>query len=605
MCGIIGYTGTESCYPVLKLGLERLEYRGYDSSGVCFAHPDGKTEIYRQVGTGVEKLPVSDIAKRCTCGVAHTRWATHGSVCVENAHPHKKGKTVIVHNGIIENYAELKRDLEKEYDFYSSTDTEVLCGLIDREYEKQHEPVAAITSAFAQVKGAYAVCIVFEDIPGKIFAVRKDNPLIICKGKDGMYTASDMTAVGEGLEGYFIPDENKLCVMEKDGVSIYKDGKLCSSPEFVKFENVFYNDGKGEYEHYMLKEIHETVKAVKNTAFENIKNGKPFFECLDDERLGNIERLTIVACGTAMHSGLCAKWLFEKLCRVKTEVCIASEYRYSSPIIKEGEVVIFVSQSGETADTVGAMRYAKSQGAYTVGMVNVRKSTLERECDGIIRTNAGAEIAVASTKAYSAQLTALWLLGFRMAYAKGKITEHRLDELTEYLLNSVPECITQALKKAPETKDTARTIMSADSVFFVGRGLDSVLCTEASLKLKEISYIHSESCPAGELKHGTISLISEAVPVVAIVTEKDVFEKTAGNIKEILCRGGRIELICTEDADTRDIPCENKIVIPKCEEMFTPFPTAVVFQMLAYYTAVLLDRQVDKPRNLAKSVTVE
>ncbi len=605
MCGIIGYTGSESCYPILKQGLERLEYRGYDSSGVCFAHSDGKTEIYRQVGTGVEKLPVSDSAKDCTYGMAHTRWATHGSVCAENAHPHKKGKTVIVHNGIIENYAELKGELEKLYRFESSTDTEVLCALIDREYSQCREPVSALTKAIKQVRGSYAICVIFEDIPGRIFAVRYDNPLVICKGKHGVYIASDMTAVGDSADGYFIPEENAVCIIDSHNVSMYKNGKQCIEPELAKTEKSFSERDKGEYEHYMLKEIHETGKAIRNTALENIKGGEPYFECLDDEKLKNIRRLTIVACGTAMHSGLCAKWLLEKLCRVRTDVCIASEFRYSSPIIEEGETVIFVSQSGETADTVGAMRYAKSKGAYTVGIVNVRNSTLERECDGIIRTKAGPEIAVASTKAYSAQLTALWLLGFRMAYAQSRITDRRLKELTEQLCNETVECVASAMKLEPSAEKMADAIMNAGSVFFVGRGLDSYLCTEASLKLKEISYIHSEACPAGELKHGTISLVSEAVPIVAIVTEKAVFEKTVGNIKEMMCRGGRIDLICTDNFDTRDIPCESKIILPECDELFTPFPTAIAFQMLAYFTSVKLGRQVDKPRNLAKSVTVE
>ncbi len=605
MCGIIGYTGNESCYPILKRGLQRLEYRGYDSSGVCFGSPCGKTEIYRQTGTGIENLSVPEKIRLYTCGMAHTRWATHGSVCVENAHPHKKGKTVTVHNGIIENYSELKAELKDSYVFSSSTDTEVLCALIDSEYGKNSDPVSAVTNAVKKAKGSFALGIIFEDLPGQLFAVRRDSPLMLGRGKNGMYAASDMAALSDGATEYFIPEQDRVCRLTKENIEIYFDGVLQSPPEFKPTEHVGDGNGKNGYPHYMLKEINETHRAISDTVQQNVNDGVPYFPHLDSKRLEETDSLTVVACGTAMHAGLCAKWLFEKLCRIKVNVCIASEYRYSEPITEKGDTVLFISQSGETADTVGAMRYAKSHGAYTLGMVNVRNSTLERECDSVIRTCAGAEIAVASTKAYSAQLAALWLLGFRLAYAKGRISEKELKQYTEYIKTDVHSCISEALEKSSLTEAMAKSIIRSPHVFFIGRGLDSVLCTEASLKLKEISYIHSEACPAGELKHGTISLISEDVSTVVIATQKSVFEKTLGNIKEITCRGGKINLICAEDFDSGDVECQNKLTVPSCHELFYPFPTAVLFQQLAYHASVLLGRQVDKPRNLAKSVTVE
>ncbi len=606
MCGIIGYTGTNECYPILKEGLCRLEYRGYDSSGVCFSHKDEKTEIYRQVGVGMEKMPISDKAHRSMCGMGHTRWATHGAVCVENAHPHRKGKTVIVHNGIIENYDTLKPALAEKYDFSSSTDTEVLCALIDSEYEKTGDPVQAISNAISLCRGSFALGIIFDDIQGSLFTTRRDSPLIVGKGSDGMYAASDLSALSGMIDGYFIPEKDTVCRLISNGVTVYRNCKKTDTPPLIPISNTGKTTSdKGEFEHYMLKEIYETGKAVQATAQANIKDGEPYFSCLSDEVLENLSSLSIVACGTAMHAGLCAKWLTEKLCGINVDVFIASEFRYSDRHIGRDDTVLFISQSGETADTVGAMRLAKSKGARTVCIVNTENSTLARECDGVIHTKAGAEIAVASTKAFSAQLCALWLLAFRTAYAKHLMPRGELLRLTDHTVENLKNAIGAALCKNDEVAEMAKQLCKADSVFFIGRGLDSSLCAEASLKLKEISYIHSEACPAGELKHGTISLISPKAHTVAIVTQKSMYEKMSSNIKEVMCRGGKLHLIYSADLYMSDAELDSCLIVPECEALFEPFPAAILFQLLAYHSALLLGRQVDKPRNLAKSVTVE
>ncbi len=595
MCGIIGYTGNKKCYGILKKGLARLEYRGYDSSGMCFVHSDGDCEIFRRVGVG--DMDISESAMRAECGMGHTRWATHGKVCTENAHPHKKGRVVIVHNGIIENYAAIKQELSDRYDFSSSTDTEVLCALIDDEYKKTHEPIKAMESALAKCSGSYAVCAVFDGIPSTLFLVRSDSPLVIGVGEDGMYAASDITALSGMADRYFIPDTDVIYKLTPDGAVLSNS----LTPTYTDISSdISHTVGKGEYEHYMLKEIFQSAEVVPKSAEMALSS-----PTVPDHMLGGLHRLSIVGCGTAMHAGLCAAHYFEKYAEVNTDVFTASEYRYRPRRIEKGELILFISQSGETADTVGAMRRAKSHGAFTVCVVNTPDSTLCRECDAVIRTYAGTETSVASTKAFSAQLTVLMLLAYRTAYCKGFLTKEEYKEVSQTQTRKLSGLISSALSVSDEVRDIAKELMRHDDIFFIGRGIDGVLCKEASLKLKEISYLHSEACEAGELKHGTISLISDDVPVVAIVTQKEVYSKMETNIKEVLCRGGKVYLICAPDFDTDSLGYECKLTLPDAPSDLLPYPTAILFQLLAYHTAFLLGRQVDKPRNLAKSVTVE
>lgn len=606
MCGIVGYIGNRDCADVLVDGLSKLEYRGYDSAGIA-VFENNTIVVEKSKGKLVDLVNKmkNEGKPNGHCGIGHTRWATHGEPSDINSHPHGNKRVTIVHNGIIENYKEIKEFLEKKgYVFESETDTETVAKLLDFYYKG--DPVETISNAIDEIRGSYALGILFKDFPDTIFAVRKDSPLIIGIGKDENFIASDVPAILKYTRDYYLLEHNEIATIKSSGVTVCDTHKQPIEKEMLTADWDIDAAEKGGYEHFMLKEINEQPTAIKTTISPRIQNGMPYLEesGLTKEMLKKFRRIYVVACGTAMHAGLVGKYLIEKLARVEVTVDIASEFRYRNPLVTNEDLVILVSQSGETADTYAALKLAKERGATTMSIVNVKGSTIARESDVVIYTHAGPEISVASTKAYSVQLSIMYLLAFELAFVKGEITEERCKELTSQLVN-IPQNLSKVLEMKERCQFIASRLVNSDSLLYIGRGLDYALSMEGSLKLKEISYIHSESYAAGELKHGTISLVTEDMPVIAIATQSDLLEKTISNVKEVKSRGAKVTMICTEDVNIEKDIANHLVKLPKMDDILMPLLAAIPMQYIAYYTAVLKGCDVDQPRNLAKSVTVE
>lgn len=606
MCGIVGYVGREDCVDILVDGLQKLEYRGYDSAGIAVIQNN-------QIVVKKTKGRLSDLTEKMKeegrpkgfCGIGHTRWATHGEPSDINSHPHGNKRISIVHNGIIENYREIKEFLIAQgYGFESETDTETVAKLLDYYYEG--DPVQTIINVIKEVRGAYALGIVFRDFPDKVFAVRKDSPLIVGTSENGNFIASDVPAILKYTRDYYLLEQNEIATLSADGVKFCDMYKNEIKKEIQTADWDLDAAEKGGYEHFMLKEINEQPTAIRTTISPRIVDGMPYLEesGMTKEMLKNYRRIFIVACGTAMHAGLVGKYVIEKMARVEVTVDIASEFRYRDPLIQKEDLVILISQSGETADTLAALKLAKERGATTMSVVNVKGSSIARESDIVVYTHAGPEISVASTKAYAVQLSIMYLLAFELAYAKGVILEEECRRLTKELEN-IPEKIEEILVLKERCQFIASRLVSSESLLYIGRGLDYALSMEGSLKLKEISYIHSESYAAGELKHGTISLITEDMPVIAVATQSDLFEKTLSNIKEVKARGAKVTMICREGTEDDKSVANHLVVLPNMDDVMMPMLALVPMQYIAYYTAVLKGCDVDKPRNLAKSVTVE
>ena len=538
-------------------------------------------------------------------GIGHTRWATHGEPSDINSHPHGNKRITIVHNGIIENYRQIKEFLISEgYSFVSETDTETVAKLID--YYYSGDPLDAIIKVLSEIKGSYALGIMFRDFPDRIYAVRKDSPLIVGKGENENFIASDVPAIMKYTRNYYLLEQDEIAEIKKDQVSFYNLHREQIHKEVNTADWDVDAAEKGGYEHFMLKEIHEQPTSFKTTVTPRITDGLPDFsaEGFDIQKLSAYSKIYIVACGTAMHAGLVGKYVIERLARKPVSVEIASEFRYMDPLIDNTCLMIAISQSGETADTRAAMELAKSRGADTMAIVNVKGSSIARDADMVVYTHAGPEISVASTKAYMVQVSVMYLLAFMLAYANGKITEQEYRAYTEKLV-SMPDVIEDTLGLESQCQFVASKLLNADSLLYIGRGLDYALSMEGSLKLKEISYIHSESYAAGELKHGTISLITEGMPVIAVATQSSIIDKTISNIKEVKSRGAMVILVCSQDVVVEDGVCDHIIRLPEADELLMPMAAVVPLQLIAYYTAVLKGNDVDKPRNLAKSVTVE
>lgn len=605
MCGIVGFVGEEKAAPILIEGLHRLEYRGYDSAGIAVSDDD--VVVIKEKGRIANlQTEVNKENPQGTVGIGHTRWATHGVPDKTNAHPHKSmnGVVTLVHNGIIENYIELKNDLiSKGYEFVSQTDTEVIAQLFDSLFDG--DALNTLIKTAHKLEGSYAVAMLVKGYEDKVFAMKKDSPLIVGKGANENYLASDIPAILPYTRECYIVNDNEFIEISKDTIKVY-DKNSNEKPCEIKAMNMSVESAeKGGYDYFMAKEIYEQPKAVRDTVSPLIKNGKivlPFE--FPENFIKNLKRIYIVACGSAYHVGMTAKYIIEDLARIPVTVDIASEFRYRNPIIEKGDLCIFVSQSGETADTLASLREAKARGAFTLSIVNVLYSTIARESDGVIYTNAGAEIAVATTKAFSAQLGVSYILASYLAYEKGLIDEKYIKNFTDEIL-SIPEKIKDALGNDKITDKLAKLISTKEHIFFIGRGIDYPLCLEGSLKLKEISYIHCEGYGAGELKHGTISLIEEGTVVMAIATDDSLYGKMVSNIKEVHARGAYVIAVVKDGTKGINEIADEVIFIPDASRYLTPSLTVVPLQLLAYHTTVERNLDVDKPRNLAKSVTVE
>ena len=611
MCGIVGFIGRQQAAPILLDGLSKLEYRGYDSAGLAVY--DGQN-IRVEKSTGrlkvLSELTHDGSTMPGTVGIGHTRWATHGEPSDRNAHPqcNTAGSIAVVHNGIIENYLKLKKKLlDHGYEFTSDTDTEVVAQLLDYYYKKTNgDIIDTITKVMHRVEGSYALGIIFAEQPDHVYALRKDAPLIVGKSKDGNLIASDVPAILKYTRDvYFIENEEIACLTEDD-IKFYNiDGEPIEKTSRTIEWDINAAE-KGGYEHFMLKEMYEQPKTVRDTLSPRIKDGQIVIEELgmSDEEIRAIERIHIVACGSAYHTGVTAKYIMEGLARIPVEVDLASEFRYRNPILNKNDLVVIISQSGETADSLAALREAKAQGVKTLGIINVVGSSIAREADCVMYTWAGPEIAVATTKAYTAQLIAHYLLAIHFAQVKGQVTDEEVAEmLTD--LKAIPAQIEMLLANKEHIQKIANRYVGARDVFFIGRGIDYAIGMEGSLKLKEISYIHSEAYAAGELKHGTISLIEEGTLVAALVTQKDLYKKTLSNIVEVRSRGAVVLAVTNEDNTEIEKNADYVIYIPQTNKYFTNSLAIIPLQLFAYYVSVGRGCDVDKPRNLAKSVTVE
>ena len=606
MCGIVGYVGNRNCSDVLVDTLSKLEYRGYDSDGIAvFEHNKIRVEKCQGKLENLVNKIATDGKPEGECGIGHTRWATHGEPSDINSHPHGNKRVSIVHNGIIENYAKLKEFLiEQGYGFESQTDTETVAKLLD--YHYNGDPIDTIIKVISEIEGSYALGIMFRDFPDKIYAVRKDSPLIIGIGEEENFIASDMTAILNYTKNYYLLEQNEIATITRNKVRIcdVHQEKITKEVQVADWDADAAQ--KGGYEHFMLKEIHEQPNAIKTTLTPRINNGMPdFSECgLTDEMLSKYRSIHIVACGTAMYAGMVGKYVIEKMARTPVVVDMASEFRYRSPILNKEDLVILISQSGETADTREAMNISKACGAKTLALVNVKGSSIARDADMVMYTHAGPEISVASTKAFTVQVSMMYLFAYKLAYAKGVISEQVCRKYTAELME-IPDAMEKYLDSKEACQYAASKIMNAESLLYIGRGLDYALSMEGALKLKEISYIHSEAYAAGELKHGPIALITDQTPVVAIATQKSLYDKTISNIQECKARGAKVVLMCGDSAVVDEKVADYIIRIPEMNEILMPIMSAVPLQLIAYYTAVLRGNDVDKPRNLAKSVTVE
>ncbi|MCI9132709.1 MAG: glutamine--fructose-6-phosphate transaminase (isomerizing) [Lachnospiraceae bacterium] len=608
MCGIVGYIGGEQAAPILLDGLAKLEYRGYDSAGIAVYNGEeirmvksmGRLKVLNELTHDGATLPG-------TAGIGHTRWATHGAPSDTNAHPHfnETGSIVVVHNGIIENYQKLKQKLiRRGYEFRSETDTEVVAHLLD--YYYKGNPLEAITRMMHQVEGSYAFGIMFQDHPGEIYAVRKDSPLIVGHAEKGSLIASDVPAVLKYTRSVYFIENEEIVRLTQDEMVFYNIDEEEIDKEPVTIEWDVNAAEKGGYEHFMLKEMYEQPKVVRDTFSPRLKNGDVVIEELgmSDEEIREVRKLYIVACGSAYHTGMTCKYVFEGLARIPVEVDLASEFRYRNPILDEHTLVIIVSQSGETADSLAALREVKKRGVRVLGIVNVVGSSIAREADNVMYTWAGPEIAVATTKAYSTQLIAQYLLALKFAKVRGTISDGEFAGMLEDM-ERLPEQMEMLLSNKERVQRFANRYLAARDVFFIGRGIDYAISMESSLKLKEISYIHSEAYAAGELKHGTISLIEEGTLVAAVLTQEDLFKKTISNMLEVKTRGACV-LAVTQVGNTEvEKAADYVIYIPKTNRYFTNSLAIIPLQLFAYYVSIGKGCDVDKPRNLAKSVTVE
>ena len=612
MCGIVGFIGNKQAAPILLDGLSKLEYRGYDSAGIAVRAGSDKVKVVKAKGRLQGLIDKTDGGRAVigTCGIGHTRWATHGEPSEINAHPHSSddSNVVGVHNGIIENYQELKTKLVKKgYEFYSSTDTEVAVKLVDYYYKKyEHTPVDAINHAMVRIRGSYALALMFAEYPNEIYVARKDSPMIIGVSDGNCYVASDVPAILKYARNvYYIGNmeigrlaDGKAVFYNLDGEEITKD--------LVEIKWDAEAAEKGGYEHFMMKEIHEQPKAILDTMNSKIKDGKIDLSDvgLSEKDIKEIGQIYIVACGSAYHTGVVTQYVMEDLARVPVRVELASEFRYRNPILQPNDLVIVVSQSGETADTLAGLRLAKEQGVRTLGIVNVVGSSIAREADNVFYTLAGSEISVATTKAYSAQLIAGYLLAIEFGKVRGQLSKEQYQQYIEEL-QTLPEKINKIIENKERIQWFASKWANATDIFFVGRGIDYAICLEGSLKLKEISYIHSEAYAAGELKHGTISLIEDGVLVIGSLTQNDLYEKTVSNMVECKSRGASLMGLTTFGNYSMEDTADFVVYVPKTDPHFAASLAVVPLQLLGYYVSVARGLDVDKPRNLAKSVTVE
>ncbi len=608
MCGIVGYIGNRQAAPILLDGLAKLEYRGYDSAGIA-VYNDGGIDMIKSKGRlkVLSELTHDGATLPGTLGIGHTRWATHGSPSDVNAHPHFNAdkSIVVVHNGIIENYLKLKKKLEKRgYEFLSETDTEIIAHLLD--YYYQGNPLQAITKIMHRMEGSYALGIIFKDHPEELYAVRKDSPLIVGHTDGGSIIASDVPAVLRYTRDVYFIENEEIVRMTKDSMEFYNVDEEPIAKEPVRIEWDVNAAEKGGYEHFMLKEMYEQPKAVMDTFSPRIKgNGIEIEELgMTDDDIREIQKIMIVACGSASHVGHTSKYILEWLARIPVEVDMASEFRYRNPILDEHTLVIVISQSGETADTLAALREAKKMGARVLGIVNVVGSSIAREADNVMYTWAGPEIAVATTKAYSAQLTAMYLLAMKFAQVRGQLSDSGLEKMLGEM-KALPAQIEMILNNREKIQKFATRYLAARDIFFIGRGIDHAISMEGSLKLKEISYIHSEAYAAGELKHGTISLVEEGTLVTAVLTQKDLYKKMISNMEEVRTRGAFVMAVSTEGNTEAEKAADYVTYIPETNKYFTNSLAIIPLQLFAYYIAVGRGCDVDKPRNLAKSVTVE
>ena len=612
MCGIVGYIGEAQAAPILLAGLGKLEYRGYDSAGIAVRDEQtGKIEIVKEKGRLRALVEKTDNGKAVpgTCGIGHTRWATHGEPSAQNAHPHctEDRSVVLVHNGIIENYQELKEKLLKSsYTFYSQTDTEVAVKLIDYYYKKTGTPLEAISRAMLRIRGSYAFGIMFHDYPGKMFAARKDSPLIIGVSDHGSLIASDVPAILDQTRKVYYIGNLEIAEITQEEVKFYNIDREELHKDIVEIKWDAKAAEKGGFEHFMLKEIHEQPKAVRDTMNAYVKDGKIDFSetGLNEELLKKLSRIYIVACGSAYHVGMVGKYVIESMTDVPVEVDLASEFRYRDPKLVADSLVIIISQSGETADSLAALRLSKEKEKPVLGVVNVIGSSIARESDYVMYTYAGPEISVATTKAYSTQLIAMYLLAIAIAKVQGRVTEEREQELlTE--MNTLPDKIQRVLEDKERIQWFASKYANAKDIFFIGRGLDYAISMEGSLKMKEISYIHSEAYAAGELKHGTISLIEDGTLVVGVLTQQALFEKTVSNMVEVKSRGAYLMGLTSYGNYGVEDTADFSVYVPKTEQCYMTSLAIVPLQLMGYYVSVAKGLDVDKPRNLAKSVTVE
>ena len=608
MCGIVGYIGKKQAAPILLDGLSKLEYRGYDSAGMAIF--DGK-KINMAKATGrlkvLSELTHEGATLPGTVGIGHTRWATHGAPSDINAHPHfnEAGTIAVVHNGIIENYMKLKKKLlEKGYKFQSDTDTEVVAQLLD--YYYTGDPLETITKVMHRVEGSYALGIIFAENPDVIYAVRKDSPLIVGRGEGENLIASDVPAILKYTRDVYFIENEEIARLSEEKIEFFNVDGESIEKECKHIEWDIHAAEKGGYEHFMLKETPEQPKAVKDTLTPRIKNGDVVIEELGmtDEEIRAIRKIFIVACGSAYHTGVTAKYVFEKLARIPVEVDLASEFRYRDPILPENTLVVIVSQSGETADTLAALRLAKEKGVRTLGIVNVVGSSIAREADNVMYTWAGPEIAVATTKAYSTQLIAQYLLAMKFAKVRGTVSQNDFDAMIQSL-ERLPEQISLLLSHKENVQRFANRYLAAEHVFFIGRGIDYAISMEGSLKRKEISYIHSEAYAAGELKHGTISLIEDGRLVVAVLTQPELYKKTISNIQEVKTRGAFVMAVTTVGNTEVEKVADYVVYLPETNPIFANSLAIIPLQLFGYYVSIGRGLDVDKPRNLAKSVTVE
>lgn len=606
MCGIVGYTGKQSVAKQILDALELLEYRGYDSAGMAIVdETNGQVQIRKRAGrvADLEKVwkanPVNGI-----CGIGHTRWATHGGVSDVNAHPHRAGRVTLVHNGIIENYEELKDHFGLADELISDTDSEVVAAVLNRFYTG--DPHEALFQTVKCLKGTFALVVIFDDIPDVIFAIRNVSPIVAAYREDGTMLASDVAALGGQATNYMVVPEYHVVELHTDDIRVYNmKNELCEA-EFLDIDWDTTRAGKGNYPFYMEKEIMEQPEAIKATLAPRYVDGRISLEAdgVPDDVLKNCERVCVVACGTAMHAGLVAQSLIRSILRMHMDVEYASEFMYMDPVIDDKTLVLAISQSGETIDTLEALKYARSQGAKSIAVINVKGSSIARESDYVMYTYAGPEIAVASTKAYTTQMAALFALIGRMAVVRGVFNEEQEKAFVDALMQA-PDAIQQVLDRKEEMHHIARGLLEAKDAFMLGRGLDYAILLEGALKLKEVSYIHTEAYASGELKHGTIALITEKTPVVALVTQERVRDKELSNIREVQSRGASVVILVKDGIDLADADYTHVFTLPAMDDVAMAFPASAALQLLAYYVSMDRGLDVDKPRNLAKVVTVE